>query len=138
MKYHLVGLFILLGVFFAMSLSQEKLQNSSRLAVLWASGDPDVAYKACFMYTRNAKRQEWFDEVVLIVWGPSARLLAGDKELQASVKSMMDDGILVQACIACADMYGVSQQLAEMGIDVRGMGVPLTQYLKEGWKVLSF
>ena len=119
-----------------MSMADEK--DDSRLAVLWTSGDADVAHKVCFMYTHNAKRQGWFDEVVLIVWGPSARLLAGDKELQAKVKKMMQDGVIVEACIACADMYGVSQRLADMGIDVKGMGVPLTNYLKENWKVLSF
>ena len=112
--------------------------NSSQLAVLWSSGDADVAHKVCFMYTHNAKKQGWFDDVVLIIWGPSARLLAGDKELQTKVKAMMDDGVVVEACIACADLYGVSQTLAEMEIDVKGMGMPLTKYLKDGWKVLTF
>ena len=116
--------------------AQEQSQN--KLAVLWTSGDPDVAEKVCFMYTHNAAKQGWWDEVVLIIWGPSARLLAGDKNLQGLIKNMQDDGIKVEACITCADMYGVSQTLAEMDIDVKGMGVPLTSYLKEGWKVLTF
>ena len=120
-----------------MSQTQENTLPS-RLAVLWTSGDADVAHKVCFMYTHNAKKQGWFDDVVLIIWGPSARLLAGDKELQAKVKAMMDDGIVVEACIACANMYGVAETLAEMDIDVKGMGVPLTNYLKDGWKVLTF
>ena len=41
--------------------------NKNKLAVLWTSGDPEVAEKVCFMYTLNAKKQKWFDEVVLIV-----------------------------------------------------------------------
>ena len=118
-----------------------QIQNPAepaRLVVLWTSGDADVAHKVCFMYTHNAKKQGWFDEVVLIVWGPSSRLLAGDKELQAKIKAMMADGVVVEACITCADMYGVSSTLVEMGLDVKGMGVPLANYLKEGWKVLTF
>ena len=67
--------------------------SDSRLAVIWTSGDPDVAHRVCFMYTDNAKKQKWFDEVVLIVWGPSARLLAGDKDLQAKIKTMQADGV---------------------------------------------
>ena len=55
--------------------------NSNKLAVLWTSGDPDVAEKMGFMYTYNAKKQGWFDEVVLIVWGPSAKLLTENKML---------------------------------------------------------
>jgi hypothetical protein len=34
-----------------------------------------VAKNVCFMYTHNAKRRGWFDEVHLIVWGPSDKLL---------------------------------------------------------------
>jgi len=109
-----------------------------KLAVLWTSGDPEVAEKVCFMYTHNAKLQGWFDEVTLIIWGPSSKLLAGNEDLQQAVRDMMEDGIKVEACVACADMYGVSQDLREMGIDVKGMGVPLTDYLKSDAKVLSF
>ncbi len=127
---------MLLGGLFMNSPAQE--QSKNKLAVLWTSGDPDVAEKVCFMYTHNAAKQGWWDEVVLIIWGPSARLLAGDKNLQSIIKKMQDDGVKVEACIACADMYGVSQTLAEMDIDVKGMGAPLTSYLKEGWKVLTF
>jgi hypothetical protein len=94
-------------------LGQEKV--SSRLVVVWTSGDPDVAHQVCFMYTGNARKQKWFDEVTLIVWGPSARLLAGDKSLQAKIKGMLDDGVRVQACLACADSYGVRNSCAKWG-----------------------
>jgi hypothetical protein len=117
---------------------QEKENSNSRLAVLWSSGDPDVAHRVCFMYTHNAKKQKWFDEVTLIVWGPSARLLAGDKDLQAEVRSMIADGVNVQACLACSDSYGVTEQLRRLGIDVKYMGKPLTDLLQQGWKVLTF
>ncbi len=110
----------------------------SRLAVVWSSGDPDVAHRVCLMYCHAAQQQKWFDRVVLIVWGPSARLLAADKDLQAKVKAMMRDGVKVQACVACADSYGVSQRLRELGVEVKGMGRPLTDILKENWKVLTF
>lgn len=111
--------------------------NSNKLAVLWTSGDPDLAEKMAFMYTYNAKKQGWFDEVVLIVWGPSAKLLSENKMLQDYVKKMQDAGIKVEACMACARMYEVDGKLQELGIDVKGMGVPLSNYLKDGWKTLS-
>ncbi len=118
--------------------SHKKLtDNSNKLAVLWTSGNPDVAEKMCFMYTYNAKKQGWFNEVTLIVWGPSAKLLTENKKLQDYVKKMIDAGIKVEACVACANMYGVKDELTAIGIDVKGMGVPLTKYLKEGWKTLT-
>lgn len=113
--------------------------GAEKLAVLWTSGDPNVAHKVCFMYTHNAKRSNWFGEVQLIVWGPSSKLLSEDKSLQDAVKSMMGDGVDVKACKACADSYGVSDKLASLGIEVRYMGVPLTQILKSSdWELLTF
>jgi len=114
------------------------MPERSRLAVVWSSADPDVAHRVCFMYTHNAKTSRWFDEVELIVWGPSARLLVGDRDLRTKVKAMMTDGVVVRACIDCAVSYGVSEQLLAMGIDVRGMGEPLSSMLKGDWKVLTF
>jgi len=120
--------------------NNEKMKNSEkqRLAVVWTSSDPEVAEKVCFMYTQNAKLKGWFDEVVLVVWGPSAKLLSENKVLQESVKQMIADGVKVEACVACANMYGVADQLAAMGIEVKPMGPVLTDYLKENWKVLTF
>lgn len=112
--------------------------DPSRLAVLWTSGDREVALKVTFMYTLNAKRQGWFDEVTLIVWGPSSRLLAGDPELQEQVRQMKEEGVTLVACKACADSYGVSEKLEALGIEVKYMGVPLTEMLKGDWKVLTF
>lgn len=111
--------------------------NSKKLAVLWVSGDPEVAEKMGFMYAYNAKVRGWFDEVVLIVWGPSAKLLTENEMLQDYLKKMQKAGIRTEACITCAKMYNVDHQLSEMGIDVKGMGLPLTGYLREGWQTLS-
>ncbi len=110
----------------------------SRLAVVWSSGDPEVAHRVCLMYTHGAGKQAWFDEVRLIVWGPSARLLAADKDLQEKVRAMMDDGIEVQACIVCADSYGVTETLRSLDIEVKPMGRPLTDMLRSDYHVLTF
>jgi len=118
--------------------AQESDKSKSKLAVLWTSGDPDVAHRVAFMYTHTAKKVGWFDEVTLIVWGPSQRILVGDKDLQAKVKAMQEDGIIVEACIACAMSYGIVEELKALGIPVRPMGQPLTDYLKSDWKVLTF
>jgi len=116
----------------------QSANQQNRLAVVWASSDPEVAHKVCLMYTHAAKRKGWFQEVVLVVWGPSSRLLAADKDLRNKVKAMIADGVRVQACVVCADSYGVSERLRQMGIEVKGMGKPLTDMLTSGWKVLTF
>ena len=110
----------------------------NQLTVVWSSADPAVAHKVCFMYTHNAKRRGWFENVTLVIWGPSAELTMRDTSIQDAIKAMVADGVVVEACKACSDSYGASEALAALGVDVKYMGVPLTQYLKEGSKVLTF
>jgi hypothetical protein len=122
----------------ASSGEEARPQAKGKLAVVWTSGDPEVAHRMVFMYTHNAKRAGWFDEVQLVIWGPSQRLLVGDKDIEAKVKAMKADGVVVRACIACARSYGLVEKLRTMGIEVLAMGQPLTELLKSDWKVLSF
>lgn len=141
MKIKLIFLTIFVSLGSLLNAQNSNTMNqpeTSRLAVLWTSGDPEVAEKVCFMYTLNAKKQVWFDEVVLIVWGPSAKLLTENIALQEYVRKMQEAGVRVEACQACANMYGIADKLRELKIDVKGIGVPLTGYLKTGWKVLTF
>ena len=111
---------------------------SDTLVVVWSSGDPEMAEKACLMYAHAAKKYNWFKEVILIVWGPSEKLMTENVKLKEKVTSMKKDGIIVEACIACSNMYGVTNQLKECQVDVKGMGVPLTKYLKRGYKVITY
>ena len=129
---------VLAGQVLVNAQNTENQAQSSKLAVVWTSGDADVAYKVCFMYTNAAKTSKWFDEVKLIVWGPSSRLLAGDKKLQEEIKKMMVNGVAVKACVACANMYVVTDKFRQLGIEVKGMGKPLSEMLKSDWKVLTF
>jgi len=117
---------------------QMETDNSDKLVVLWVSGDRDVAEKSCLMYTHAAKKYEWFSEVTLIIWGPSAKLLAEDEAIKEKVLKMQEDGVKLEACVACSNMLGVTDELKGLGIDVKGMGVPLTDYLKSGYHVLTY
>lgn len=125
------------GAWSAPSQADEK-EAPSQLCVVWTSGDPGVAKNVCFMYTHNAKLRGWFGVVHLVVWGPSSKLLAENEELQKEIKVMQKDGVVVEACLACAKNYGVVDALKKLDIDVKPMGQPLTERLKGPWKVLTF
>ena len=112
-------------------------EEKKSLVVLWTNGDREVALKMVFMYTLNAKLKGWWEEVILIVWGPSAELLSRDEELREKIGQMKEAGVVLEACKACADLYGVSADLEALGIAVRYMGVPLSEYLKEDRAVLA-
>jgi hypothetical protein len=113
-------------------------KSKEKLVVLWTSGDREVALKMVFMYTLNAKLRGWWKDVTLIVWGPSTKLLSEDKDLQNYISTIKDSGVELQACKACTDEYGVTEALEKLGIEVIYMGEPLTAYLKEDLKVITF
>ena len=116
----------------------EKSAGPSELVVLWTSGDREVALKMVFMYTLNSKLKQWWKSVTLIVWGPSSKLLSTDTELQASLFKMKEAGVKLMACKRCADMYGVSNDLEKLGVDVKYMGEHLTEFLKsDSHKVIA-
>ena len=138
-KLLFIVLIILAGLANRVSAQQAKVAGpSDTLVVVWSSGDPEVAEKACLMYAGAAKKYKWFDEVILVVWGPSERLLAENQTLKDKVAALQKDGLIVQACVACSNMYGVTNDLKVCRIDVKGMGGPLTKYLKRGYKVISY
>ena len=138
-------LVFVLGIFMNVYAGEEKpissdnnLETPSKLLVVWTSGDREVALKMVFMYTFNAKKRGWWEEIRFLIWGPSSKLLSEDEELQKGTKQMMEAGVEVVACKACADLYGVSDKLESMGIEVKYMGVPLTEMLKSDWTTITF
>ena len=133
------ALVVMTGMTAIVSPGADKAEAASEnLAVVWTSADPDVAHRMTLMYTHAAKTQEWFDEVTLIVWGPSQRLLAADKDIQEKFAEMADDGVVLQACIVCAESYGLTERLEELELEVKGMGAPLSGHIKSDTHVITF
>jgi hypothetical protein len=114
------------------------VQDNEKLVVVWTSGDVDVAIKMVYMYTYNAKKYGWWKDVTFIIWGPSSKLLSENTELQDYLKKMKDEGIALEACKACAEMYGIADILTELGVDVKYMGTALTEYIKSERHVITF
>jgi hypothetical protein len=111
--------------------------DQDKLVVLWTTGDRETTLEMVFMYTYNAKKYGWWDNISLIIWGASSTLAAQDAEVREKLGEMKEIGIDVKACKACADDLGTTKALSDMGIEVKYMGQPLTDYLKSGARVLS-
>ena len=112
--------------------------DTGKLAVIWSSSNKDVALNMVFMYTRNSKLRNWWNDVRLVIWGPSAKMITEDTELQDELFEAKKAGVELLACRKCADNYGVAKELEDLGITVIYMGEPLTEMLKTGWKVITF
>jgi len=113
------------------------MSEKKHLYVLWTSGDPVTADTMVFMYTINSLAHDWWEEVTLIVWGGSAKLVSENEAIQQRVKDALDAGVHVTACKGCSDRLGVSEKLEALGIDVQYLGVSLTNLLKSGETLLT-
>ena len=110
----------------------------TKLHVLWTTGEKEVAMKVIFPYLVNAKANGWWDEINLIIWGPSALVAAKDADIQRQLQDCFDSDITVEACLACTDAYIVTGKLQELGITIRYMGGPFTEYMLSDAKVITF
>lgn len=108
-----------------------------KLNILWTTTNKDTIFNMLSMYAINSMTNEWWKKVNVILWGASVKLASDDKQVQSEIIEMLHKGVNVEACKACCDNFGVSETLEKLGIEVKYMGQPLTNYLKNGEKVLT-
>ncbi len=108
-----------------------------KLNILWTTDNKDTVLNMLAMYAINSKINKWWYSVNVIIWGASAKLAGTDTQVQTEVVEMLHAGVTIEACKECSDRFGVTDKLSEMGINVRYMGKPLTDYLKSGEKIVS-
>ena len=113
------------------------MQNSDHLNILWTSGEAETFDEMVFMYAYNAKKYGWWKEVTVIIWGASARQVGEDEVIRSKIKEMIEGGVHVTACKACADDLGVSAKLEALGAEVKYWGQPLTELLKSDAKLIT-
>lgn len=109
----------------------------NKLNILWTTSEKEVAMRMIFIYVMSAKAMEWWDQIDLIIWGPSAKLAGEDPDIRRELDFALQSGINVFACRGCADSYKVTETLEGMGIEVKYMGEPLTEILKSGEKLIT-
>lgn len=110
----------------------------NKLLIIWSSSDEEVAKKLILLYGSVMLPRGYWDEATIMVWGPSAKLLAQNKELQERVKTVMQTGVKFNACVVCSDDYGVSDELSALGIELTHTGEMLTNALQSNYKVITF
>lgn len=118
-------------------------KNSSsiknKLLIVWSSGEVEVARKLILLYGSVMLERKYWDEATIMIWGPSAKLLANDVKLQEQFISVRDSGVKFNACVVCCDDYGVSDTLSELGIELIHTGEILTESLQsDDVKVITF
>ena len=110
---------------------------SNKLNILWTNDNKEVFLEMLALYAFNSKKNQWWDEVNLIIWGPSAKLTAEDSQIQTEIFELLSIGVSIEACRNCTDNYGVTEKFEKFGIRVDYLGEYFTKYLKNDEKVLT-
>ena len=79
-----------------------------------------------------------YGKINLIIWGPSAKLVAENKLIQRELDYILQSGIIVEVCEGCTEVYGITEKIRSFGIPVRFMGEPFTEYLDSDEKLITF
>ena len=113
--------------------------KKNKLLIVWSSGELEVAKKLVLLYGSVMLERKYWDEATIMIWGPSAVLLAEDKKLQKQMKAVRKSGVNFNACVVCTDDYGVSKKLKKLGVELIHTGEMLTQALQsDDVKVITF
>jgi hypothetical protein len=110
----------------------------NKLLIVWSTEEIEVAKKMVLLYSSVILPRGYWDEAHLMVWGPSARLLVENQELQQMLKTVQDTGVQTTVCVVCSDEYGVTDKLKELGVEAIHTGEFLTEALQSDYKVVTF
>ncbi len=113
------------------------IEKPNTLLVLWTTAERDTAINMVLMYVYNAKVNGWWQDLTLLIWGSSPRLLCEDGLIKEKVAEIRDTGVRVIACKKCAENLGLVEQIEAMGIGVFYTGEFLTDWIKSGAPMIT-
>ena len=104
---------------------------SADINLLWTSENAEVFKESIVPYANKYLNKEAGKELTLIIWGPALEMLAEDETLQEKLASLIDKGLEVKTSSFLADQYGITEKLAELGIEVGKTDKIITKPLTE-------
>lgn len=113
------------------------MDSRNKLNILWTTNHKDTFFNMLSMYAITSTKRNWWESVNLILWGESVKLVANDTQVQSEIIEMLHAGISVEACKNCCENFNVTPMIEQLGITVRYMGEPFTQYIKNDERILS-
>lgn len=110
---------------------------SSKLVIIVSQAEENAIWTGLFTAIKCTKNS-YMDDIRLVLWGPSEKVIADNKELQNMVQEYLALEKPVWACKTCSDRYGVTEAMEALGCKVDYMGLLVTSWLKEGFVPLNW
>ncbi len=104
---------------------------SSKLLVIVATGDREKAQTA-LMYANNAMKRGWLDDIKVVYFGPSEKLVVEDPVISDQAREIAEAGGSI-ACKYISDRDGVSEKMEKLGVQVEYVGSIISDLIKDGY-----
>ncbi|HDZ91320.1 MAG: hypothetical protein JRJ09_08015 [Deltaproteobacteria bacterium] len=108
----------------------------SKVLVIISTGENEKALTG-LMYASRALSEGWMDEVRVLFFGPSERLLVEDEMIARTAREIGAAGKGI-ACKFISDREGISEKIADMGLQVEYVGTIISDFLKDGYVPMVF
>lgn len=105
---------------------------AKKVMVILANGDPDVL-RSGLEFSYNATSKEWFEDIKIILFGPSEETILNDPDCLERANDIMGLQKDVTACKWVSDNSGVSTQLHETGFKVESVGVLVSSAINDDY-----
>ena len=105
---------------------------NEKLLVIISTSEVEKA-RTGLLYTINAKRNEWINDIKLIFFGPSEKLLLEDEIIQQYAEEFILMEEKVVACKFIAIQEKTDEKLNALGIEVEYVGEMISNYIKDGY-----
>ena len=102
-----------------------------KLLIVWKSDNEIDIHNFIAPYAYNAKLQEWFDDVEVLIWGASQEIVGVTPAVQDLVHHLIKNDVNVYACKMCADNVGATEILKSLGVHVQYTGEFLSERLQD-------
>lgn len=105
---------------------------NNKLLIIIGSAELEKA-RTGLLYAVNAKRNNWLNDIKLIFFGPSEKLLLEDEIIQQYVEEfrLMEEKVV--ACKFIAEREKTEEKLTSLGIEVEYVGEMISNYIKDGY-----
>jgi hypothetical protein len=104
---------------------------STKLLIIVATSDREKAQTA-LMYAHNAMRRGWLDDIKVVYFGPSEKLVVEDPIISDQAREIAEAGGSL-ACKYISDRDEVSEEIERLGIQVEYVGSIVSDLLKDGY-----
>ena len=105
---------------------------SDKVLIIISSSDAGKAMTG-MAFAINARKNGWMSDVKLMLFGPAEQLALTHPPLQEALQAYLALDQDVLACKFVADKSDTSADLADLGLNVDYVGVPIANLIKQGY-----